>query len=461
MKCGAEHIRIAFVRGPPKGRMLAVVVSRADEASERIGERLLEVETWDELEDETRSDRNGGGTYYRTEGIELRTFDELHLYLDGAAAAFDDPELLVFVSRHSGETGPLLTAHATGNFGAAEYGGRERSLARAAPNALSEVRDALEKHAPPGYETGIECTHHGPSTVGCPSLFVELGSGESQWRDDEGAEAVARAVLELRGVEAHHERAIVGFGGGHYAPRFDRVVTETDWGVGHIAADWGLEAMGDPRDSVAVLAKAFQASGTEFALLDGSHPELESVIDELGFETVSETFLRETTGVPLELVDTVIGALCPVEEGLRFGAKAEAYDGAFVTETLPETLLEEANGINRKSVLEAVSERSIAYETTEGGSLVSDDIALRSETEYREIVEALASILGSKYDTVEVGADEIVARREAFDPELAESRGVESGPDFGRLASGEPVRIDGERIEPDEVHSVFERRFPF
>ncbi len=441
--------------------MLAVVVSRADEASERIGERLLESETWDELEDETRPDPNGGGTYYRTDGIELRTFDDLHLYLDGAAAAFDDPELLVFVSRHSGETGPLLTAHATGNFGAAEYGGRARSLSRAAPNALSAVRDALERHAPPGYETGIECTHHGPSTVGCPSLFVELGSEERQWRDDEGAGAVARAVLELRGVDAHRERAVVGFGGGHYAPRFDRVVTETDWGVGHIAADWGLESMGGPREATAVLAKAFQASGTEFALLDGSHPELESVIDELGFETVSETFLRETTGVPLGLVDRVVGALCPVDEGLRFGTEAEAYDGDFVTETLPETLLEETNGIDRKSVLEAVSQRSIAYETSEGGSLVSGVVALRGETTYREIIEALASVLESKYDTVEVDTDAIVARREAFDPELAELRGVESGPEFGRLASGEAVRVDGERIEPVEVHSVCERRFSF
>ena len=440
--------------------MLAVVVSRADEASERIGAQLLEVEAWDELEDETRPDPNGGGTYYRTDGIELRTFDDLHLHLDGAAAAFDDPELLVFVSRHSGETGPLLTAHATGNFGKAEYGGRERSLARAAPNALSVVRNALETHAPAGYETGIECTHHGPTTVGCPSLFVELGSGENQWRDGEGAKAVARAVLELRGVDAHRERTVVGFGGGHYAPRFERVVTETDWGVGHIAADWGLDSMGSPEESRAVIAKAFQASGTEFALLDGTHPELESVIDDLGFETVSETFLRETTGVPLRLAGPVERALCPIDEGLRFGAAAEGYDGEFVAETLPEALLDEANGIDREAVRKAVSERSVAFETTEGGSLVAGDVALRSKPTHREIVEALAAVLESKYDTVELGSDEVLARREAFDPELAESKGVESGPDFGRLASGEAVRIDGERIEPDEVRSARERRFP-
>jgi D-aminoacyl-tRNA deacylase len=440
--------------------MLAVVVSRADEASERIGEHLLEIAEWEEREDEQRPDRNGGGTYYRGDGIELRTFEALHLHLDGAAAAFDDPDMLVFVSRHAGDTGPLLTAHATGNFGPADHGGRAGSLARAAPNALSVVRGTLETHAPPDYDTGIECTHHGPSKVGCPSLFVELGSGETQWRDDAGAEAVARAVLELRGVEAHTERTVVGFGGGHYAPRFDRVLTGTDWGMGHIAADWGLEAMGDPHDSVAVIGKAFQASGTEFALLDGSYPAIESVIDELGFETVSETFLRETTGVPLELVERVERALCPVEAGLRFGGEAEGYDGEFGLETLPEALLEEANGIDRETVLGAVSEASIAYETTENGSLVAGQVALGDSGAYRSIVTTLASVLESKYDTVELRDEEVLARREAFDPDLAEAAGVEAGPDFGRLASGEPIEIDGELIEPDEVRSAREHRFP-
>jgi hypothetical protein len=51
---------------------------------------------------------------------------------------------------------------------------------------------ALEEHAPEGYETGIECTHHGPSAVGVPSLFVEVGSDEPQWKDETAARAVAR-----------------------------------------------------------------------------------------------------------------------------------------------------------------------------------------------------------------------------------------------------------------------------
>ena len=441
--------------------MLAVVVSHADEASEHIGERLLEIADWDEHEDERRSEANGGGRYYRTDGVELRTFEDLHLHLDGVAATFGEPELLVFASKHAGETGPLLTAHATGNFGPAEYGGHEGSLARAAPNALSVVREGLETHAPRGYDVGIECTHHGPSTVGCPSLFVEVGSDEAQWRDPDAAEAVARAIFGLRGVSAHRERSVVGFGGGHYAPRFDRILTETDWGVGHVAADWALEEMGDPDESRAVVAKAFQASGTEFAVVDGGSPELESVVDELGFETLSETFLRETTGVPLDLVGRLETELRPVDEGLRFGVGAgEADADGVVTRELPTELLEAANGVDREAVLEALDRTAVAYTTEEGATLAAGRVALREEGDYRAVVDGLAAVLEAKYDTVEVRTSSVIARREAFDPDRAEALGVEPGPAFGRLSAGEAIEVDGERIDPADVRSARERTFP-
>lgn len=441
--------------------MLAVVVSRADEASEHIGEYLLELETWTDHEDETRSDANGGGTYYRTDGAELRTFDDLHLHLDGAAAAFDDPDLLVFASRHSGDTGPLLTAHATGNFGPAEYGGGEGSLARAAPNALRAVRGAFDDHASEGYDAGIEATHHGPSTVGCPSLFVELGSGEAEWADPAGAEAVARSILDLRGVDPSAYRTVVGFGGGHYAPRFDRVLTETDWAVGHVAADWALDEVGDPRQARAVVAKAFRKSGTEFALIDGDHPALEAVIDDLGFETVTETWLRETTGVPLELVQRVERALSPVDDGLRFGDRARGYDGEFVVEELPAELLDEANGVDRSAALAAVADRALAYETVDGGSLAAGAVALVATGDYRRVVEGLAAVLEAKYDSVAVDDGEVLARREAFDPELAREAGVDEGPDFGRLSAGESVTVGHETVEPADVRSAREQRFTF
>ena len=271
---------------------------------------------------------------------------------------------------------------------------------------------------------------------------------------------MARAILALRDVSPTHARTVVGFGGGHYAPRFDRILRETDWRVGHVAADWALEEIGNPEEARGVVRKAFETSGAEFALVEGEHPRLEAVIEDLGFERVSETWLRETTGVPLPLVERLERELMPVAAGLRLGEPAEGYDGEYVTGYLPEELTEEAAGIDREATRDAVEGVALAYETAESGTIVAGRVALADAADRRRIVESLAPVLEPKYDTVDVREAAVVASREAFDPALARAAGVEEGPAFGRLSGGEPVEVDGETVLPDDVRSARERRFP-
>jgi D-aminoacyl-tRNA deacylase len=445
--------------------VLAIVVSRADEASVHVGERLLDAAEWTERTDGSRTDAAGGGRYYTAPGAELREFEELHIRLERPADAFStDPELLVFVSRHAGDTGPLLTAHTTGNFGPADYGGEPNALARAAPNALARVREAFERHAPEGYDVGMECTHHGPTEVGAPSLFAELGSDEPQWNDPGGAEAVARAVLDLRGVEPDRERQVVGFGGGHYVRRFERVVEETDWAVGHVAADWGLAAMGDLREpgARAVVERAFERSAAARALLDGDgdDPAIRAAIEDAGYEAVSETWLRETAGVPLDVVEGAEATLSPVSEGLRFGAAAEGFDGGFEVVSLPADLLAEAAGIDRERTREAVATRAVAFETVENGTVPDGRAAVRDPADREAVLDDLLAVLRTKYDAVEREDGVAVARLSGFDPAKARKLGVPEGPTFGRLAAGEAVEVGGREIPPEAVESRTERRFP-
>jgi Uncharacterized protein conserved in archaea len=185
--------------------MLGIVVSRPDDASVNIGEHLLALADWDRLTDTVHPDADGGGVVYRTDGAVLREFEETHLQLERPAEAFDGVDLLVFASKHSGGTGPLLTAHHTGNVGPADHGGDPNEVARACPNAHARVIAALDDHAPDGYEVGAECTHHGPTDVGAPSMFVEVGSSRPEWDDPDAARAVARAILDLRGVAPDRE----------------------------------------------------------------------------------------------------------------------------------------------------------------------------------------------------------------------------------------------------------------
>ena len=368
---------------------------------------------------------------------------------------------MVFASKHAGDTGRFLTAHHTGNFGLAEFGGEANAFAEAAPNVHARVLRTLTNHAPENYDVGMECTHHGPTDVGCPSLFVELGSSEEEWKDPAGARAVAKAILDLDGTDPHRERQVVGFGGGHYVPRFERIVRETDCAVGHIGADWALDAMGAVENHKDIVERAFERSGATRAVVEGTKPELRAVVEDLGYRAVSETWLRETTRVPLSLVERAENELGSVDEGLRFGEPART-DNPFENTTidwLPTGLVAEVEGIDRDGARGVVERHALAFDTHESGTHLAERVLLAREDDRESMIEGFADLLDREYGSVERRDGDLVVRETAFDPAAATELGVPEGPKFGALADGDPVTVDGETIVPETVHTERERRF--
>lgn len=428
--------------------MIGIVVSTEDEASAHIGEHLLELADWTEFEPDA----------YRTEGFELRIFDEWHLELDGVADAFDDPDCVVFASRHSGDSGQLLSAHFTGNFGEAEFGGQSRSLSTPCPGGLKEVLAALEANAPEGWDVTMECTHHGPTEVGGPSMFVELGSDEEQWQDPDGARAVAKSILALEGEIPAPSRTVVGFGGNHYAPRPTRLVLETDVAVGHVAADWSLAEFDPAASHSDLLEEMFATSGSTMAVIDGDKSDLVELLESLGYRVVSEHWLRETTGVPPGLVEAVESELAPIDSGVRFGKRTTSETG-FVVRDLPDGLLAECQTIDDDRTREVIEEHAIAYETMENGNLLRGGAAFPSENDRTALLEDLVDVLAAEYETAKLTEDAVIAERFAFDPAAARDAGVPEGPKFGRLASGHAVEVDGVTVEPESVRKREKRRF--
>lgn len=469
----------------PPDALVAVVVSRADEASEHIGEKLLELGEWDTLTDDRWSDGEGGGTYHRSRDtdtvLEVRSFDALHTQIDDPAEPFStEPRFLVFASRHAGDTGPLLTCHFTGNFGPAEYGGADRSFAPTAPGVQRALVAAFSEFAPEKYEVGIECTHHGPTSVSVPSVFAELGSDEPEWDDPEGAEAVARAIRSLAVAESvgtvggdsvsasvsatvgdrEEPRHLLGVGGGHYAPRFERVIRETAWGVGHIASDWQLSELGDPEAHADTLVAAAEASGATAVLSAGEEEEALSVLADRGYRIVGERWVREVGERPLALVDELETELSSIEDGLRFG-KVECGPAAeYEIRELPEELLAAARRIDAEATRAAVFDRVIATETVENGNVVSGRAAFDSAEKYDESITELVEILDREYDSVERTAAAVRAVRTTFDPDLARTLDVPEGPAFGKLSNGQPVEVNGRSIDPEAVQSEEREEFP-
>jgi D-aminoacyl-tRNA deacylase len=145
----------------------------------------------------------------------------------------------VIAYRHASKSGaPCLTAHASGNFGEALYGGRPRELQRVIARPMRGVFLKLLENPPEGYSVSLEATHHSPTGFETPMFFVEIGSTERHWRDPEAVRHLAEAIIE--GVTLRQEAPVaIGFGGGHYCPKFTELEVETAFG--HICPKYALD----------------------------------------------------------------------------------------------------------------------------------------------------------------------------------------------------------------------------
>jgi len=148
----------------------------------------------------------------------------------------------IFASLHKSETArPALTVHSIGNWGKAEYGGKDRTLVPTNSFLIKNYLLALQEKKEQqhlDYSISLEATHHGPALTK-PTVFIELGSSEKQWKDKGAAEAIAQAILEKTSLEGNFKSAIA-LGGGHYCPEFSKVLLRTDWAIGHICPQYAL-----------------------------------------------------------------------------------------------------------------------------------------------------------------------------------------------------------------------------
>ncbi len=170
--------------------------------------------------------------------IALITLSEESVREQNLPNAFPNVNLAVFISRHSSQSGkPTLSVHAPGNLGNAEFGGLSRKLSVSPATAMRDALKALmhyKEELSLTYEVSYECTHHGPS-LDLPTMFVELGSSEYQWRDSKAAEAVAHAAMSaIEKFSKPTSSAVLGIGGTHYNQKFTRMALNDEAIFGHM-----------------------------------------------------------------------------------------------------------------------------------------------------------------------------------------------------------------------------------
>jgi D-aminoacyl-tRNA deacylase len=245
-----------------------MVSSVEDPASTNLKNTLLEQTTWEEH-----------GIFYNTavyrhtsvknlmmvtipdkkirhENIDKETQEQLHI----------NPDLVIFLSRHRSKTGePTLTVHPIGNYSDAQFGGQPKTLVPAAPKTMTHLLRLIKKNLNTtdlSFKVCYEVTHHGPF-LKIPTLFVEIGSTETQWQQKEPAKIIVTSLLEMLPTYQYEKDfpkdipVLIGIGGGHYAPRFTDIAFQKKVAFGHMIPTYKIDEGTIDED---ILQKTIQAT---------------------------------------------------------------------------------------------------------------------------------------------------------------------------------------------------------
>ena len=220
-----------------------LVYSIQDPAGINIAENLRNLEYFDKIHVEKINSRLVGLFYNSNYDSYLASFKDDIIFIDYVDQYFD-VEYYIYLSRHSSiKRIKSLTVHFTGNLSNEKlYGANPRELSKTYPPLAKAIiahisKITVERHVRE-YEVVYEATHHGPTNLSKPLVFVEIGSTISEWRNRKVAEIIAEAILKaLADINSRkHIQCLgaIGVGGGHYSGKHTRYCLHSDVCYSHI-----------------------------------------------------------------------------------------------------------------------------------------------------------------------------------------------------------------------------------
>jgi len=229
-----------------------IISSNKDPASINIKNQLLKQTNWEEID---VFSKNPVLRHTKMKDIILITINDQKITHENLDTEVEKklgitPKQAIFISRHTSKTGkPTLTVHPIGNYNKAEFGGKNKTLCKSSPKLMAQLLRNINKNALENnlyHQICLEVTHHGPY-MNIPSLFVEVGSNEEEWKKQKPAEIISKSLLDL--LETHHYEedfpedipVLLGIGGGHYAPRFTDVILEKKAAIGHMIPRYQID----------------------------------------------------------------------------------------------------------------------------------------------------------------------------------------------------------------------------
>lgn len=216
-----------------------IVCSLNDPAGTNIRERLIEGYGF----------KDNGAFFdsypiYENERFYLACSHKEVIFIDDVESHFGKSKYY-FASKHWAESGiPALTSHITGNFGPNEFGGKAGEISTYSPDMLKRYMQELNSSRnkiPSKYQLTLEATHHGPTSLLSPSVFVELGATMNEWKDVETARFIAEAIVQSEKSSKEFRKRAIAIGGTHYPSKFNELVFGDEVAVGPIVPKHALQ----------------------------------------------------------------------------------------------------------------------------------------------------------------------------------------------------------------------------
>ena len=209
---------------------------------------------------------NYDGDVYRGKNFDLIEIDSPAISADWLDEKYEY-DGFIFLSKHAAESGTLaLTCHSTGNFDEAKFGGNQKELAIPYPDLQKRYMQKLwDNHESfSDFEITIEATHHGPTHLKKPSIFVEIGTTELQWNDETLCFAVAQLVVNTLEKPRGTSPFAICFGGTHYSEKFTKELLFGKYALGTVMPKHALNFLTPDLFEHLLI----QNNGAQAALLD-------------------------------------------------------------------------------------------------------------------------------------------------------------------------------------------------
>ncbi len=267
--------------------MIVIIASKKDLASSNTANKLIELSNFEKIE---------GICPYTTykQGDNYLVWHEKDLLEEDITDLdqYFSPEIYIIPFRHLGQASiPRLTVHPPGNFtlpkenSPVKYRGQPHKLAFVHPAYMKTALKFMNKHNQENnlnYSVSYEVTHHTPTELKKPVMFIEIGDTPEHHKDEKAINAIAQTILHLLNNKPEECINCLAIGGGHYAERFTRRALKEKYGFGHFIASYAIP---DINQEVVEQAIDKTIGGVKYAIIDqksqGSSEKRREILDVL------------------------------------------------------------------------------------------------------------------------------------------------------------------------------------